>query len=494
MSPMNLGDVLADVVVSAARPRLVAAAAHADRTVRWVHASEQLDVAPLLRGGELILMEGANFRSRTDAELADYVTALRSADVAGLAVETIATCRVIPPAILARAEVLGLPVVALRRRVPFVEVCESVNSRLSTPALRRLHLANRLSRVLMAAADADDAVTEVMEVLARETRSSVVVRAASGATIGRVGSGRPRGDLTDFDAAVTVADRPLGTLVLVPGPESDIHRLDVGLERAPAVLALALSEAGCSREARAVRRLFTLLVADPRVMPDLPALLDAAADRVLPADSRHLLSVVSETGVDPMPGPSAAARRVTHDLGEERLTVLAFPTQEDLDRSRRRLLQGTGPSAAVGPGARTPMDLRRCLAAARSTHSLHARRGSGPVLDARHFALARLLDSLSAEGAFVVGDFVDEQIGPILAHDRDRRGSLFETLAMLLNQGGSRTDTAAALGIRRQTLYKRLDRLDAVLGPLPTGSPRLPAVATAVFLEEARRRRHGRSA
>lgn len=50
MSPMNLGDVLADVVLSAARPRLVAAADHADRTVRWVHASEQLDVAPLLRG------------------------------------------------------------------------------------------------------------------------------------------------------------------------------------------------------------------------------------------------------------------------------------------------------------------------------------------------------------------------------------------------------------------------------------------------------------
>lgn len=58
MSRMNVLDAFDDVYLSAARPELVAGRRSSTRSLRWVHASEQLDIAPLLRGGELILMEG----------------------------------------------------------------------------------------------------------------------------------------------------------------------------------------------------------------------------------------------------------------------------------------------------------------------------------------------------------------------------------------------------------------------------------------------------
>ena len=64
---------------------------------------------------------------------------------------------------------------------------------------------------------------------------------------------------------------------------------------------------------------------------------------------------------------------------------------------------------------------------------------------------------------------------------------LFDTLRALAANLGSKTDTAASLGIHRQTFYQRFERITGVLGPLEPGSARIGAVLTAVFLEQARR-------
>ncbi len=55
---MSLGTVLRDHSLVRADPVLLTDRKHAARIVRWVHSSEVLDIAPLLRGGELLVTGG----------------------------------------------------------------------------------------------------------------------------------------------------------------------------------------------------------------------------------------------------------------------------------------------------------------------------------------------------------------------------------------------------------------------------------------------------
>ena len=74
---MFLEDVLKHRTVQAADPLLRAAPdSVAGRQVRWVHSSEVLDIAPLLRGGELLLSGGQALATATDERRVDYVREL----------------------------------------------------------------------------------------------------------------------------------------------------------------------------------------------------------------------------------------------------------------------------------------------------------------------------------------------------------------------------------------------------------------------------------
>lgn len=68
------------------RPLIVAGASAAKNRVRWVHVSELLDIAHLLRGGELLLTTGFTF-PEDPSELTAYVRELAAADLSGLVVE-----------------------------------------------------------------------------------------------------------------------------------------------------------------------------------------------------------------------------------------------------------------------------------------------------------------------------------------------------------------------------------------------------------------------
>jgi PucR family transcriptional regulator, purine catabolism regulatory protein len=62
--------------------------------------------------------------------------------------------------------------------------------------------------------------------------------------------------------------------------------------------------------------------------------------------------------------------------------------------------------------------------------------------------------------------FVDEQLGPLLDQDARTGSELVRTLDAYLEAGFSKTTAAAALGIRRQTMYARLERISRLLGGL----------------------------
>jgi hypothetical protein len=68
-------------------------------------------------------------------------------------------------------------------------------------------------------------------------------------------------------------------------------------------------------------------------------------------------------------------------------------------------------------------------------------------------------------GTPALASFVDDALGEL--RKRDKRGTLRETLLAYLNAGGSQVETAAALGIHRNTLAYRLRQIESLTGRDP---------------------------
>jgi purine catabolism regulator len=62
-----------------------------------------------------------------------------------------------------------------------------------------------------------------------------------------------------------------------------------------------------------------------------------------------------------------------------------------------------------------------------------------------------------------LADFVEQRLAPLRAHDARHRGELMKTLEVFCAHGGHKTETAKALHLKRQSLYKRLARIEALL-------------------------------
>ena len=100
-----------------------------DRTVRWAYTNERYDIASFLSGGELVIIEGSALLGHMgDDEVIRYVDTLVDAGVAGLAIELVEGVRTVPKAMIARADERGLPVIGMHRRMPFVDLCQSINT------------------------------------------------------------------------------------------------------------------------------------------------------------------------------------------------------------------------------------------------------------------------------------------------------------------------------------------------------------------------------
>ena len=124
---------------------------------------------------------------------------------------------------------------------------------------------------------------------------------------------------------------------------------------------------------------------------------------------------------------------------------------------------GAAPALLVaGPLVGDPAELGPALGTARDLLELARRTGRRDgVLLARDLAAPHLLSSV---GPTAWAAMAEEQVGALIAHDSRHRTELLRTLDTYLTLGTSKAAAAAALGIRRQSLYDRLERIQRLLG------------------------------
>jgi len=499
--PIALREVLKDPTVAAAEPLVLAGRTRLGRMVTWVHTSEVLDIATLLRGGELLLVGGVSLATASPEQRMTYVRDLATRQVAGIAIETGGRLPTVPEEMVQEAERLHLPLVELRKVVRFVEVTQSINGLLVNESVRRLQLADRVSHALAAGLADGAGVAELLAILAAEVHADAILTAPNGDVLAEAGPD-PEGPAAPAQdhpivAPVRSAGVTVALLTLRPRSGADLLLVDAARDRAPEALGLALLRSRpLSRLERDAHELLGLARSggsSPRRFTELATRLginghDAWMCTVAGIGEGRRVTAGIEAAV------SRGGRTVISEIDQDfYVSVIALRLDgTTLAAVRAGILQDLRDvplppqvKVALGPGTRVLTGIGHCLNEATAALDLTEDSGES-VVDAVALGVPRFLRSLGRPQ--LVADFVEEQLGDLLEIDRRRGAQLFETLVMYLRHSGHKTDAAAALHLQRQSLYQRLDRIMVALGHPVPGSSRWGAIGLAVELEVARRR------
>ena len=507
----TLRTVLESSALRHGRPEVLTGHDRVDTPVRWVHVADVRDVRDLLRGGELVLSTGLPLQGRDPS---GYVADLVSAGASGLVVELGETLPEVPPDAVAAARAAGFPVVALHAGVRFVEVTEEVHRAIVSDQFAEVDFTRQVHETFTTLSLERAATDTIVQVTADLCGSGVVLEDAGRRVIAFSARSRPAASLlADWERRSRLAAPlpapgitgpegwfavPVGgagerwARLVVPDPQVRQSRLRMVLERAAQALELG----------RMVERdrLGLRLQAQGGLLADL---LDGTLDEQsaearasalgLPRTDRYVGVVVrdpaqgADGGVPPDPvderrNARTLAERLSAALPGARLhgltgvvagrdagLLLAVGPE---DRSVEQVLDRVAelvPAAAVGVGPvgssvqRAGGGLRQALHVAAVVASTGTAGRTGRrwhrAEDVRlHGLLALLHDDPRVQV------FVEAELGSLLAHDAQHGDGLLDLLRAHVAVGGRMTRLAERTHRSRPATYKKIARLERILG------------------------------
>ncbi len=519
---LSVRDVLQLETVQRGQPEVVAGAGALDHPVRWVHIADISDVAPLLKGSELLLTSGLGL-SADDGEQRKYVSQLAGAGVAGVIMTLGWRYMEVPPAVAEEAERLGVPLVVLRKPIPFVEVTEQVHAEIINRQFVLLRKAETIGRSFTELVLHGSGVRSVVESLGHMVNKPVILEnmahqvvafwehpghdqdvVATWEAHAREGHAGTEPPLRMHDEAghpgcawttIPLREQAWGRLhVLLVGAQLDeIDRL--ALDRAAIAIALLLLS---QRDAaQVVDQVGDDLIADilrGNVFSESDLFVRA---RALGCDLRTRRLVALAVDADDFAGyikrqqldeaeiqevkrtMLAVTRASIEDEGcigistidsDEVLAVVGVQEAADpygsVERVGQRvcdLLPGRagGLTATVGMSREAPsaLGLAHAFEEAREAVVYGKSVRRGPGV--HHFENLGV-DSLilRLRDTAELSRFVETELGPLLDHDAKRNLHLLPTL----RAGRNKSAAAKALHLERRSLYHRLDKIAALLG------------------------------
>ncbi|MEV6906504.1 PucR family transcriptional regulator ligand-binding domain-containing protein [Amycolatopsis sp. NPDC051071] len=507
----TVAEVLALPVLRQGRPHVVAGAAGLDAPVRWAHVAEVADIAPLLRGGELVLTTGVALPD-DGAALARYVADLAGVGVAGIVVELVRHWSdKLPSGLVDAADQHSVPLVTLSRETRFVSVTEAVNGLIVDAQVDELRAAERVHETFTALTVAGAEPADILREVARLTEHPVVLETLShevlaydtaGTDPGELLPGWPSrsrpvqvGERTGFHAAagwlVTVVGargHDWGRLVVVCG-DPPPHRHVVVAERAASALALhrLVAKDTDSLERQAHRAILTELLANP--VP--PAELTARASALgVPLTGRLLVGVAVRPRITATTRTTQSTPVLLRELAEATAlaarrakvsalvaaddtlvrALIALSPEANVDAVLRRLAtdvhdarSGAPAVVAVGTTGSGPAEARRTL--------VEAAQVAAAALTENAERVVHRLDDVRLRGLLhlLAGDerltaFAARELGPLLSRDAAQGSRLVQALRHYCEHGGNKSAAATAAHTSRTAYYQQLARIEQVLG------------------------------
>lgn len=494
-----LADAFEHATLKAAEPVLRTDVPDAlSRQLRWVHSSEVLDIAPLLRGGELLLSGGQALATASDERRVDYVRQLAARGITALAIETGPLLPAIPDSMLEAGQDAGLPIIELRKVAPFVGIMQAINSLLVSESVAQLQLGDETSHAMAAELAHGGGLDQLLAVLASRTGASARLVSPSGITLGSATAAGQPGPSTVTTVDVPVRGVLAARLELEVPDDGDANLARVAGERCVDILGLALLQRmppGLKELAGIeLMRAISSGTQSWRLQQLGPASGFPASNPVVAVVVRSSAAGQLRTQVDGILH-DAVSQSASYADNAELIALAALP-QSAAVASRMTLMQALqaldvpdGSAISVGPLAQGIGEASWSLAEARLTLELIANAGTGPgyasgtgwgVVDAEDFAVERLaeesLDAATREG------FVRRQLGAVVEHDEQRRSELMLTLAVWLDTGCNTAQAARELHLERQSMHHRLQRIFELCGGDPRGTGRLVAFHLATRL------------
>lgn len=448
--------------------------------VRWVHSSEVYEMGGLLAGGEVLLTTGLGLHGRTGDQLAAYVDQIADAGCAALAMEVGRSFFEIPRPMVEAARRRGFVLFALGAVVPFERMAEDFHNLLLRHKTGSMAGGEPLWRDFLAVVVAGEGMRVLLDAISRAAGCVVEFHDVEGRLVerSRIAS---RESSEQLEVEVRGPRGPRGRLVLRAG---ETRRRMAVADRAAVAVALELGRApDLGRRPTVAHSVVNDLAAGVLVSRgDVARRLSEAGWGPHAEDNRVVVVAIDAGAAVPVDEVVAATEECWTGLGRARvvgavgshvvLLLEADPRvapqrlRAALTEDTRRLQSFLEADAPPLVGVATPVaDLAqtsRAVGAARevvrSAQKHGVRRG---VVMARDVGVQRLLSEVPAAS---VTDLVTEQIGALIEQDRAHGADLVRTLGVYLARGMSKTATADLLGIRRQSLYARLERIERLLG------------------------------
>jgi purine catabolism regulator len=481
-------------------------AAGAGGMLRRVTRARLAGTADQLRrvsAGELVVTDAATLLS-TGEQPELLLARLDAAHIAGLAVRLDPDER-LPSAVLATADQIALPLITFPEGEALGDVTAAVLDGLLEAQGRRLQqvldIHQRFARVVGGGGGAAELAATLHELLGQpvavvdtEGRPTVIV--PSDATIDldpesptTVRQPIRAGDL-EYGAVLTdVGDAGLG--------------LDgaIAMERAAMGIALRLAQAIAVAEAH---ERFAAVSLEELISGHSGSATDVAERALafgwdLQRPRAVLLASIDppEEGAIPPSALSTIAAAARATLGRDAIvwtraaTIAALLAPETDDPAERRSIaeqlreeldarvRSVNVSIGVGRRVDSPALLPRSFAEARRAVDV------GRWAKGRHvtevfdqLGLERLLASTPTDD---LAEFVEHAIGPLVDHDRANGTDLVETLAVWL-ETRNMAEAARRMYVHYNTLKNRLDRIEAVIGPVITDPVRSLECEVAIYV------------
>jgi PucR family transcriptional regulator, purine catabolism regulatory protein len=488
---LTLRAVLDLDVVRRAKPRVLVGEELLDRPVRWVHTSELVEAAALLKGGELLLTTGLGLAGRGPVAQRTYVEQLAARGAAALALELGWTFPSVPQALISAARACELPLIGLQEIVPFVEMTEEVQTRIVHEDAVELRARRRVDEAMEALLDTGG-LWQLTDIVSTVTGRPAVMEAASGHVIAWAGVAaghEPRAALLQAElrsVEIHVLGDAWGWLHVLGDSDAEPELVTVMLDRARQLASLVLQGTDRSQLAAPAQLRHDFLEGLVRHRGAGDDALRARAETLdlrvpheghlvgmaVAAVEEHERRVVRYAGQAVASANGGVAAEI--DGGVVGVVALesGFPSAEaatellsQLDRVIAQQAATAAPRLAVGSAVHDTAMLPRTVREARSALALAANLGLRErAINAAGVEADRVLAAVLDEPDVI--NLVEERLGPLLEHDQRARTELVRTLRVYLTHGSSKTATAATLGLGRQTIHQRLERIREIVGPL----------------------------
>ncbi|MFD5750612.1 PucR family transcriptional regulator [Streptomyces sp. NPDC127033] len=483
--------------------------------VRWVHASELADPVPYMEGGELLLITATTLDAADPGAMRQYVRRLADAGVAGLGFAVGVNYEDVPEALVGAAREVGLPLLAVPRRTPFLAISKAVSAALAADQYRAVTAGFEVQRELTRAA-LSEGPAALLERLAAHVDGWAALYDASGAVVAAAPEWAARRAARLTAEVERLRERPAPASAVVGGADAgdaagnaedrvELQSLGTG-RRVRGALAVGTGAALGTAERYAVHSavaLLTLTTERSRALQAAEQRLGAAVLRMLlsgqPDHARtvagelygglldapfRLLIAESAVGAVGVAAPHGATE-TDHPIqaltdaieavasrggeavllvpdGEDRLAVV-FPDAGVVVASMARyaLLEAEEAGVVIGLSAPTgPIATAGAYKQAEQALSVARRRGRA-LVEHEELAAGSILPLLADDA---VRAFAEGMLRALRDHDAKGRGDLVASLRAWLSRHGQWDAAAADLGVHRHTLRYRMRRVEEILG------------------------------